>query len=369
MQHKTPLFRIPSSRKSKIFKMQILRMFSDNLKVFFPELQDHFMCPTCLTPIPLENKKRITEAHIIPKAAQGKLKTYLCSKCNSRFGSKQDKWFGEYLKMINKDIPEVFSTDIRDGYFWIDGKKINGKWERGKNNELIFYIHKDKNPPSVIKLLEEKFRSKPPRINLKVSFPILKNKKMIEIGFLTAGYLMWFGCLGYSWVLQEHLDPIREQIMNPEKNILKTKFIAFCKGIRWKPWIGLVTIANEIFLTMGLENCLVLFPPADRPQIYSKLGDDLSRHIGTDIRPIQFSPEPFYGPSVNIMFNNRILVFPNAEHKMNMSTTILFTSDSVEGKILHSINKEEADSLTQRQNVVRIRPDFSPLVKKWNIKG
>lgn len=52
---------------SKVSKTSVLKMLSANLKVFFSELQEHFLCPTCLTKIPLKDKERISEAHIIPK--------------------------------------------------------------------------------------------------------------------------------------------------------------------------------------------------------------------------------------------------------------------------------------------------------------
>jgi len=345
-------------------------MLSDNLKVHFPSLNNHFLCPTCQTAISLNKKNKITEAHIIPKAARGALKTYLCDKCNSFFGTNQDKWFGEYLKIMNKGIPEIFSTDIKDGCFWIDNIKVNGNYETGENNELNFIINKDRNPPAIFEQLINKFQGKPPSISLRISLPILKNKRLIEIGFLTAGYLMWFGALGYSWVLQEHLNIVREQILNPNQEILKTRFIAFCEGIRWKkPWIGLVSIANEILLTMGLENCLVLFPPADRPDICSKLGNEISYYIRRDIRLIHFSPKPFYGPSVSVCYDNRLLVWPNAEHNMTLHTAIVFTSDSLVGKVLsRSISRQEAEELKKNYDVTVISPEVSPKIGKWEIK-
>jgi len=353
---------------TKISKTEILRMLSSNLEYFFPDLRDHFLCPICLTAIPLHKKERISEAHVIPKAAGGELKTYLCDKCNSLFGRKQDKWFGEHLKLINKKVATIFATDIKDGHFWIDDIRVNGTWKIEQNNEFAFYIHKDRNPPSINKLMKEKYGSRPPQINLKVSIPILKHRKIVEMGFLTAGYLMWFGALGYSWVLQSHLDQIREQILNPEKNILKTRFIAYCNGVRWKPWFGLITITGEIMLTMGLENCMVFFQPADRPQVYSKLGNDFSGYIGTDIRPLQFWTRPYYGPPVSAMFGERTLVMPDASFDTSLLIIIYFTSTSNEAQILSAVSKEKIEQLEKTPGVVKVRPDFTPRLKEWDIK-
>jgi hypothetical protein len=67
---------------------------------FFPSTKNHFMCPTCLDKIPLTQKDLISEAHIIPESAGGKPETFLCrKKCNSFFGTNQDKWFGEIIRL------------------------------------------------------------------------------------------------------------------------------------------------------------------------------------------------------------------------------------------------------------------------------
>ena len=62
---------------AKLDKENIIEMLSQNLAMFFADLDAHFMCPTCLTIIPLTDKDRISEAHIIPKAAGGTRKQLL----------------------------------------------------------------------------------------------------------------------------------------------------------------------------------------------------------------------------------------------------------------------------------------------------
>jgi hypothetical protein len=326
----------------EISKDKILKMLSSSLEFFYPELRKQFLCPTCLTSIPLHKKGNITEAHIIPRKAQGKLRTYLCKDCNSLFGRKQDKWFGELVRLNTEEATSIFATDIRDGHFWIDNIRVNGDWEQKQNGTLSFYIHKDRNSPGINALMQDKFGMRPPTISLSLSFPVLKHERMIEIGFLTAAYLMWFRALGYSWVLQSHLNTIREQIMNPEKDILKTRFVAYCNKIKWRPWIGLVTISDEIALAMGLENTLVLFPPMDRPELYSKLENDFTGKVGKDIRPLQFWRKPYYGEPVCLAFDNRMLVAPDAAMDEGLPSLIIqFVSGSVEAQLLRPVSKEE----------------------------
>lgn len=195
-------------------------MLSENLESFFPEYKGMFMCPTCLDVIPINNLGAISEAHIIPKAAGGKLKTFLCTKCNSTFGANQDKWFGELIRISNDPEASIFSTTIKDGYFEIDGMRVNGHWRDNKDEGFEFTVHYDRNSPETNQKVQNKFRMNNPKMELTVPIPLLRNEEMIGPGFLTAAYLMWFGYLGYSWVLQKHLDPIRSQIRNPLKKLL-----------------------------------------------------------------------------------------------------------------------------------------------------
>ncbi len=108
-------------------KREILGMLSDNLAHFHPDIKNHFMCPTCLKKIPIAEVDSISEAHIIPKAAGGTFKTLLCRKCNSVFGSKQDKWFGELVRLSQSEKSSIMETRIKERYFEINGLKINGR--------------------------------------------------------------------------------------------------------------------------------------------------------------------------------------------------------------------------------------------------
>lgn len=316
-------------------------MLSSNLKGFYPDLNNHFMCPTCLTKIPLSNKSKISEAHIIPQAAQGKIKTYLCRKCNSNFGRKQDKWFGEQIKISGKKAPKILATDIKDGYFWVDNHRVNGSWERGEDNNLHFQIHTNRNSPIVNELMFKKFESHPPQIVFSVSFPLLRNQKLVEIGYLTAAYLMWFGAIGYSWVLQNHLQPIREQILNPKKSIIDTPFILYCKEVRWRPWIGIASICSKLSLVMGLDNALVFLPPVGDTSFYSKIEGKLSNIFVSDFRVLNI-PKPFYGPPVCVAFDEKVLIMPDAMTKDNLKTILLyFSPDSDEVVVAYPTTEEE----------------------------
>lgn len=338
----------------KNIKEKSLRMLSKNSEAIFPDLKDFFICPTCLDKIPLKESHMVSEAHIIPKAAGGKLKTYICKDCNSRFGAKQDKWFGELVRMSKEDTPSVFFTKFKKPYFMIDDIKLNGHWEADKNKGFTFYINKGRNSPTTINRFMEKVNNKPPSYTLTLSFPIKENKRMITMGFLTAGYLMWFYTLGYSWAFQRHLDQIREQIQNPEKDILKINFMGSLKNdIKMKPNVGILSIKNEAVLAFGFLNFFVLFPSQDCPQRILNNANDLSGEEVSDFLPLQFPHRPSYGPSIVLSWENRVLVAPDALISNDLSPLVIHLSDGCKkSEFLFPVSKKKYNELQNKPGVI-----------------
>lgn len=310
------------------------------------------MCPTCMKVIPIINLGEISEAHIVPKAAGGKIKTLICKECNSRFGAKQDRWFADFINIAHSSNPSPFSTGIKDKYFKIDGEKINGSWKLNPDGGFSFYIHDNLNPPQTIESIDKKFRNNPQEIELSAPLPIIKNQKLVSVGFLTAAYLMWFGLLGYSWAMQPHLDKIRKQIINPEKDTIPKKYLATVDSADWIPWIGLVTLSGDTVPAFGLTDKLVFLPPKDKPNFYESLRvSEFSVNL-SDIKPLQLPTKPDYGPPLIIVFKNRLIVYASpANNSKKKSICIHFTDDSDKGRILRQIEEEDFNTLKKKKNV------------------
>lgn len=86
----------PQRRGGVKRKNEVAAKLACSLTEFYPECADQFLCPTCLRFVPLNRPEDISEAHIVPRAAGGRVATVLCRKCNSTFGTRQDKWMAEY---------------------------------------------------------------------------------------------------------------------------------------------------------------------------------------------------------------------------------------------------------------------------------
>lgn len=335
----------PSGPKSALSTIKLL---SENLEAFYPDLKNHFMCPTCLRKISLEEKRQISDAHIIPQSAGGTLKTYLCKKCNNDFGSKQDKWFGELIRISKTENSSIFSTIIKDKYFKIDGMRVNGSWKKNNEGNFEFFIYANRNSPEAIKVFRNHFKTHKSKLNLSFPLPILKNEKLIDIGFLTAGYLMWFHYFGYSWVLQNHLQQIREQILHPHKEIITARYVFTANSIDWKPFIGIILLDGIYVPVFGIGKHLVVFPPRSHPRYYKDL-KRASRDINmNDIRSLSVPERPKYGPPLFILYENDMIIAPDlTPGLMNSVIPVRYSKESTEGTILRPINKEESDILKQ----------------------
>lgn len=238
-------------------KIRSLKLLSENLSNIDKRRNNVFLCPTCLEEIDINNLDNISEAHIIPKAAKGIEKTFLCRKCNSKFGAKQDKWFGEMIKM-HRDKKTFVEMGLEGKHFIFGDKRFFGKWFTKEDGTLAFLFYKDKNSPSDLEFFTEYCRNK--KITFSLEYPIMKKENSIKKGYLTAAYLFYFRIFGYSWVLQNHLNPIREHILNYESDIIKSYYFMQFDKIDWEPWIGILFIDSTPLLVMGMNNLLTILP-------------------------------------------------------------------------------------------------------------
>lgn len=336
---------------NKQTKQKILNNLSTNLSSLIPELHGFFKCPTCLADIPLAEEHRISVAHIIPQAAGGKLTTFLCKDCNSTFGAHQDKWLGEALQ-ISKKGP--FSNKTK-GFFWVNGLRVNGWWGFDERKGFTIFIDTRWNSPAVNRQVEQMRGIK----KMEVSFPVpfLKHKRTAEVGFLTAAYLICFAVFRYSWVLQEHLNPIRQQILEPTKNILDSKFSAYIVAdVQMKPWVGIGQFEDQIALIAGFERTLVLFPPFDSPAMYSKLKDDFSQYNLqlNHFRPFYIDSMP--NSALGLLYDRRMLILPDRVREGRCSPTVIrFSPESPEPDFLYPVTPAEFRMRSKDPNATFIK--------------
>src|SRR4051794_6355215 len=124
-------------------KDRLARSLASQLTNFYPDYVDTFLCPTCLTPVPLADKDQISDAHIVPKSVGGTIRTVLCKPCNDKFGSTQDLWFGDALHPANVEHP-YFQARKPPTKFEIEGMTVTGVYGVTESGGLRFTIFEDR---------------------------------------------------------------------------------------------------------------------------------------------------------------------------------------------------------------------------------
>ncbi len=283
------------------------------------------------------------------------MKTYACKGCNSRFGSKQDKWMGEYVR-LRKRGESIFHTALKKNYLEIEGVRAGGTFEAKPDGSFDFVVFKEKMSPETFEIMKGKFEEgqRVGRMNVTIPFPLLENKHLVNIGFLTSAYLLWFKELGYSWVLQDHLQPIRDQIRNPDEKIIPQNFIVKCEGTVFNnPWIGVTYIRDELALVMGMTDYLAFLPPVDSKQFYSRIGNDFSNCSITYER-LNFPVKWLYETPLGVIYGNRLVIAADSILKGTVVGDILFfPADGNPPQILKRVSDEQAKEIEKLPNVRR----------------
>lgn len=334
--------------KKKI-KIQYLKILSDNLTRVDRRRKDIFICPTCLAEININDLDNISEAHIIPKSAKGNEKTFLCRNCNSIFGSKQDKWFGEMINLHNEN--KTFGEIKLEGrHFTFGDRKVFGKWFEHEDGSLAFLFVRDRNSPQDYEYFNEYCKNH--SLTFSLEYPIMKEENLIKKGYLTAAYLYYFSVFGYSWVLQTHLDTVREKIRDYNSDVIKTfHFIQYDK-VNWSPWIGLLIINADCFLVMGLNNLLTVLPTYTNKNLdeyFTKI-DWLT--VKKQLLFFNYKRHNDYLPAQVLTYYDTPLIFSDASQG-NLSQNLMVQMITREGiKNMYQITDEEIDKIRNNENYV-----------------
>jgi hypothetical protein len=294
--------------KQRVKKLIVERL-AGHLAQFDTKLSDQFVCPTCLAQIPTADLGAISEAHIVPEAAGGSLSTLLCRKCNSDFGSKQDRWFGDYVRMRREKKDPVEAN--KANHFEIDGVRYGGTVVADRSRGIEFTVYSNLTSPEALRELQR--RSKHEGFNgakVTVRVPLTGNKHLIDVGFVTAGYLLWFHELGYSWVLQDHLAQVREQIQNPGKEVLSGRYVVRCPDRFFeRPSVGVIRHEAGTMPVAAIADMFVCVPSFDRPR--ATFADIEEGPLVGDYRPLRLYHHHNFGSPIGLAFQDRCLVMPD----------------------------------------------------------
>ena len=235
-------------------KHKLFTLFSRNLEYvkehpeirFKPDFKDGYICPLCFEvffekDLIDSGQNFLTLEDIPPKSLGGKVRALTCKECNSVSGHKLDN---NLLKRLTEiDFHSFLPNSETDTTFSLNENKVNGKVKIEKDGTFIINLDtKRSNPKESKQFIKDLF---PPRnlyspmhklLNPEFIEPEYKSEsfnfkkveksdeKRAEIALLRIAYLKAFSILGNGFFINGYLHKIREQIQNPDKDILHPVF-------------------------------------------------------------------------------------------------------------------------------------------------
>jgi hypothetical protein len=291
-------------------KKEVLTAISENLAAFSPKFIGKFVCPICLEIIDINEIGRISEAHIIPKAAESgeKCATWLCTHCNVTFGSSFDKWFGEYINYQQKS--SLLNEKITKGKLTLNGIEFNGTVRKKKGS--IDFIISNFNSPEKLKELEDEVKIVGQK-KLSVNIPLLSKREEIDIGLLTAAYLYGFTLFGYSWVFQKRFQIIRDLILRRKSIQDATNSMHISKVTSSADgdshWFGIAVTNGEFIPCIRMYRNMIFFTPCynqDVIQLINKQGEVFAQNI----RILKNISHHQYQKPLIYTIDNKVIVYP-----------------------------------------------------------
>lgn len=213
-----------------------------------------YICPICLDHFPetaldqsTENPLSLEDAP--SKSLGGKANILTCKKCNNTFGHEIDKHLTE--RMQEFDYHKFLLNIEFSAKFEINGNTVQGKISIDENGTMTAYhMDKNNNPMRIKDYINN--AKKDTIINLQIDKKQV-NPINLQIALLKTGYLLMFEKYGYSLILDNSYDRIRQQLRNPNEIIYPLDF--WFKAPLPKEVFGVPFIIEN-----GLEAICPIFP-------------------------------------------------------------------------------------------------------------
>lgn len=262
------------ANSNSIKRLKLFKLFSQNLEwvkehpeiSFKPDFTNGYICPLCLElfeekDLDITLKNHLTLEDVPPQSLGGKPVTLTCKDCNSKSGHILD------IHLLNKileiDASQFLPNSKTKVKYKISNNQINGFLETDENGTVNINLQTENSHPKESNaFMREMFapntrknqniyqdsilgnRYKSPIFNIEMQRN--SNERKAEIALLRIGYLLAFSIFGYGFLINSGLYKVREQIKNPDKEILPKVF--------WLPFefpienegINIVTLPKEL---------------------------------------------------------------------------------------------------------------------------
>ncbi|WP_315263943.1 hypothetical protein [Tannerella forsythia] len=220
-----------NNRKQALFNKfsNQLRLLKDNGLISFElKYSKTYICPLCLNQFSetdldcSKSENCLTEEDAPPASLGGSRIALTCKKCNSECGHKIDFHLNEFIQEEEKS--EFVPGSIQKGTIFFNGCPITTQRISLGNGEFKLAHSEKQNNPKIFQKYIKSFKANKP-----IKFEPTRNRvniNKVNYALLKTNYIITFSKFGYIFLLDNRYDKIREQILNPDKEIIKYNLVA-----------------------------------------------------------------------------------------------------------------------------------------------
>jgi hypothetical protein len=240
-----------------------------------------------------------------PRCMGGKGLLLTCKRCNSSAGHKIDSQIKSHLDL--KNFADLFTGKADQGItscvLRLGGQELPVTVKRNSGKTEIRVIDKANDPKKVNDLkgymvaLSAEGKWDGEKFDITKNFRL--NDRLLKIALLKSGFLLVTAWLGYRYAFDERLYPIRQQIANPEKDLLATRFwMTPTKGKEF-PAKRILSVTDPFpFFMVSFENGATILPNPFSPlSLYEILSTEWNKN-----QRVRLKAEIYKWPERAIMF-------------------------------------------------------------------
>jgi HNH endonuclease len=247
-----------------------------------PANQEYYACPCCLVAY---NRQAVfagvlTEEHVPPERLGGRGLVLTCVTCNSNAGSKFD------AHAVRRLEAETFARGEANGpvlpaTFHVDGIPLRGTAQWTEDGLQVFGVPRQNDPKvqaAHFEALDAHVESANPKPDASFTIHTHFNEMRARLSWIRSAYLVAFAALGWSYIFRGVMEPIRNQLKQPDAQIIPAHILRSRAPSPVERRILLVHEPEELrCLAVVLGEYTVFLPGIFRPLDLEQLADAFGR--------------------------------------------------------------------------------------------
>lgn len=202
----------------KMSFIQLNELFNDysrSLNVIKPRITDGFVCPICFREFGRDaiTNRLLTREHVPPKKIWSSIATLTCKQCNNTVGSKLQNHMKRYVQLKEFSAGQVPKRGMPaqvevNGRTWSTViTEVTGNTATGKR---VFKSVSDPGhvPPKMWPTDPSVLMGKQAHVSLRLRYSM----DAVNVSYLHSAYLALFHNMGYPYIAQPVLEPVRKKI-------------------------------------------------------------------------------------------------------------------------------------------------------------